>query len=137
MPENPPPAYRWTVSLSDGQRFSVEAAYPVIDDGHMLLKDSAHKVVFAAAPGSGCSFTRAGLATSAPDTPDGRLAGKPDGCPHGFPRTVRCHQCSPVTAPGVQAEADAAFIRRGAITLPDARQAVVGADGGFAGGDRL
>jgi hypothetical protein len=55
------PAYKWTVTLADGSHFSVEAAYPVIEDGHMLLKDSAHKIVFAAAPGVGGSFTRQGL----------------------------------------------------------------------------
>lgn len=65
MPENKPPVYSWTVGLADSSTsFTVDAAYPVIDDGHMLLKDSDHKIVFAAAPGAGCTFTRAGLAAT-------------------------------------------------------------------------
>jgi hypothetical protein len=117
MPDNPPPAYWWTVSLSDGQRLLIEAAYPVIDDGHMLLKNSDHKIVFAAAPGSGCSFNRGGRADADPaaDNPPPGTGFWPCGCPvegakakaqaasgncpHGFPPTVRCHECSPVTAP--------------------------------------
>jgi hypothetical protein len=46
------------VTFADGPPRVVEAAYPVIEDGHMLLKDSAHKIVFAAAPGAGCTFQR-------------------------------------------------------------------------------
>jgi hypothetical protein len=65
MPENNLTAYTWTVTLTDGSRFSVDAVYPVIEEGHMLLKDSAHKIVFAAAPGTGGSFTRQGPADSA------------------------------------------------------------------------
>ena len=115
MPDsNPPPAYWWTVSLSDGQRLLIEAAYPVIDDGHMLLKNSDHKIVFAAAPGSGCSLTRGARADSefADNPPPGtgfwpcgcpvegaKAKAASGNCPHGFPPTVRCHQCSPVTAP--------------------------------------
>ena len=38
MSENKPPAYRWIVTLPTGQ-FSVDAAYPVTDDGHLLLKE--------------------------------------------------------------------------------------------------
>jgi hypothetical protein len=81
MPDNPPPAYRWTVSLTDGQSFPVEAAYPVIEDGHMLLKDPAHKIVFAAAPGTGCTFTRAGLADASPG---------PVSVTGGFPANCAC-----------------------------------------------
>jgi hypothetical protein len=61
MPEKAPPAYRWDVALAadPGHALTVEAAYPVLDsDGHMLLKDSDHKIVFAAAPGTGCTFAR-------------------------------------------------------------------------------
>ena len=61
MPEKTPPAYQWSVSLAaaPGPGFLVEAAYPVLaDDGFMLLKDSDHKIVFAAAPGTGCTFMR-------------------------------------------------------------------------------
>jgi hypothetical protein len=199
MPDNPPPAYRWAVNLADepGLR-TVEAAYPVFDDGHMILKDSAHKVVFAASPGTCCTFTREGLADvgSAPSVtftgyPDGCLctyswefgswspAGRmtrtrnwackadhaeidrtavlaagahgdlaadnpppgtgfwpcgcpvegpkaearfaPGSCPHGFPPTVRCHQCSPVISPAAQADADAAHIRRGTVVPSEIR----------------
>ena len=64
MPDSKPPVYNWTVSVSGSTSFTVEAAYPVIDDkGHMLLKDAEHKIVFAAAPETGCTFTRAGLAS--------------------------------------------------------------------------
>ena len=62
MPQTTPPTYKWIVHLADGSHFPVEAAYPTIDDGHMLLKNSAGKIVFAAAPGTGCSFTRQRLA---------------------------------------------------------------------------
>ena len=98
MPNNPPPVYKWNVTHSGGTvSFDVEAAYPVIEDsGHMVLKDADHKPVFSAEPGLGCTFKRNGLATDpAADNP-------PPGtgyCPHGFPPTARCHQCSPVTAP--------------------------------------
>lgn len=30
----------------------------------------------------------------------------PGSCPHGFPPTVRCHQCSPVTAPAATGDSD-------------------------------
>jgi hypothetical protein len=165
MPDNPPPAYWWAVSLPDGQIFEVEAAYPVIDDGHMLLKDSFHKIVFAAAPGAGCSFRRVELmglrlrreveearaaAEPYPDPPPGTgfwpcgcpVEGAealrmfaPGSCPHGFPPTVRCHQCSPVTAPGAQAEADAETIRRGAVSASEIRgmRHDLGDDGDTAG----
>jgi hypothetical protein len=81
MPEKSPPAYRWDVALAadPGHALTVEAAYPVLDsDGHMLLKDSDHKIVFAAAPGTGCTFTR-----GAPVTPAAgpvTVTKFPDGC---------------------------------------------------------
>jgi hypothetical protein len=64
--ETAPRAYSWSVGLAGhGTSFLVEAAYPVIDDkGHMLLKDSEHKIVFAAEPGTGCTFTRRALASA-------------------------------------------------------------------------
>lgn len=71
MPEKTPPVYRWAVSLGSSTLPAfVDAAYPVIDEGHMLLKDADHKIVFAAAPGTGCSFTRTG-----PAVPETAVAG--------------------------------------------------------------
>ena len=32
MPDGKPPAYRWTVTIADSSPFSVDAAYPAIDD---------------------------------------------------------------------------------------------------------
>jgi len=62
-----PPSYRWSVSLAGGSSFAVDAAYPVLDDnGHMLLKDPDHKIVFAAQPGTGCTFIRGAVATAVP-----------------------------------------------------------------------
>lgn len=82
MPQTTPPTYSWAVMLGDGSRFPVEAAYPTIEDGHMLLKDSAHKIVFAAAPGIGCSFERRSTAPAPPQTPTPAitLTKYPEGC---------------------------------------------------------
>ena len=66
MPDKTPPVYKWAVSLADGTRFLVEAAYPVIEDRCMALKDPGHKIVFAAGPGTGCTFMR-GEPSDAPD----------------------------------------------------------------------
>lgn len=67
MPDNPPPTYAWTVAYpGPGSFLTVEAAYPVIEDGCMLLKDSGHKIVFAAGPAAGCTFTRGSLVNPPP-----------------------------------------------------------------------
>ena len=126
--EKNPPLYKWLVKHSGATlSFEVEAAYSVVEDsGHMVLKGADHNPVFTAEPGIGCTFERRGRVT-APGA--GALAAQGE-CPHGFPPTVRCHECKPVTSPGAQAEADAAYIRRGAITLPEAKRAHAGGGGG-------
>lgn len=79
VPENPARDYAWAVTLAYGVPFPVEAAYPVIDDGHLLLKDSAHKIVFAAAPGTGCTVRRGAPAAGAVTVPLDAL-NVPAGC---------------------------------------------------------
>lgn len=81
MPDKPPPVYRWAVSLYDGRSSTVEAAYPVLEGGDMLLKDQAHKIVFAAERGTGCTFTRGALADAAPG---------PVSVTGGFPANCAC-----------------------------------------------
>ena len=68
MPEKTPPTYKWAVSLAaESSSYTVEAAYPVVEiDGTMTLKDSGHKIVFMAASGTGCNFTRLCLAEPGP-----------------------------------------------------------------------
>ena len=75
MPDKTPPVYKWAVSLADGTRFLVEAAYPVIEDRCMALKDPGHKIVFAAGPGTGCTFMR-GEPSDAPDAHRQARAGR-------------------------------------------------------------
>jgi hypothetical protein len=55
----PPRTYKWSVTHSAGPAaFEVDAAYSVIEEGHMVLKDADHKPVFTAQPGMGCTFER-------------------------------------------------------------------------------
>jgi hypothetical protein len=182
MPEKTPPAYSWAVSLAadPGHGFTVEAAYPVLaDDGFMLLKDSDHKIVFAAAPKTGCTFTRGEPSAPGPVSvtggfppgcacaytgtwSSGVMAGRwernvnwackadhaeidqlavvtaestpADCCPHRIPKTVRCHECSPVIAPGAQAGEDAKAVKAGVIPASEVRKMRYGLDEGEAGG---
>jgi len=87
MPDNPPPVYKWAVTLANatlgGSAFEIEAAYPVIEDtGHMVLKDAGHKPVFSAEPGLGCTFERRARVTDpAADNPPPGTGYWPCGCP--------------------------------------------------------
>jgi hypothetical protein len=61
----PATVYKWTVKHSGRTApLTVDAAYPVVEDGHMVLKDADHKPVFMAEPGLGCTFERRGLAAA-------------------------------------------------------------------------
>ena len=72
MAPNQPPVYKWAVAVGNSPAFDVKASYPDADEGRMLLKDADGAVVFAAAHGVPCTFSR-GDRVEAADGPVLRL----------------------------------------------------------------
>lgn len=141
---------------ADDRYQGFRAAYVTADDylpGMLAFKNHLHQAIALVSAADVLTVERVESDPAADNPPagtgfwpcgcpvDGAKAARmfaPGSCPHGFPPTVRCHQCSPVISPAAQADADAAYVRRGTVGPSEIRDMRDGlGDDGDTAGARL